>query len=227
MDMNALKGLLTMPSLASYLGRDNGTSGLFDTVSQGLTTKIAAAQSKIDNDGGGSQGTVTLSDEAKALLEAGNGSDGGKLSGTQKAAQNFLMTFFDQSGIDFEKLSPDAVKFLAGLQDVIAGTSANIRDHATDLAEAKYSNGTKQAYTLAGNGSRLRIGIEYDATGKPLSLSVTDITGSQVETASIRLVGEAKSGAAISIERTQREYAHGHMTKSQALDPLEIGLYQA
>ena len=82
---------------------------------------------------------INLSAEAQKLLAQGNTATNGQSSttGVQKTAQNFMMSFFDQSGIDISKLSDDAQKLINGLQDVISGTGATSRDITTDALEAK------------------------------------------------------------------------------------------
>ena len=229
MDLSALKGMLGQPTLVDYMGKGKNGSGLFDSIAQDMNQKIALLQASIATAGTTEQGStnVTLSEEAKKLIAESNGDDDGKLSGVQKGSQNFLMGFFDENGIEFDKLSDDAKKFLTGLQGVIAGSGATTRDYATDMAEGKYSNGLKEAYTLTGDQVRLRVAIEYTALGKPVKLSVTDIAGGGVETADITLQSEDGKVTSMTINRTQREYANGHMTKTATLDPLEIGLYDA
>lgn len=225
--MNTLNGLLgNNPSLLDYLG--NGKSGAFDSVAQGIAAKVnrivELANTGADTTGASSV-NVTLSAEAQALLADGNGGTDSKISGVQKSAQNFMMSFFDQSGIDFKNLSPEALDLIQGLGEVIAGSGGNARDISTDAAESKYTPNRK-VYTLTGNNTRLRVAIDYAADGKPSKLSVTDIAGGKVETADITL-GTQDDIATMTINRTQREYQNGHMIKLSDIDPLSVELYAA
>jgi hypothetical protein len=139
---------------------------------------------------------------------------------------DFMMSFFDQSEIDLETLSPEVIDLLEGLQGVIGGVTATGRDILTDGAEARYSNGAKKAYTLVGDGQRLRVAIEY-ADGKPAKLSITDITGGQVETAEITLGKDEDDVMRMNIERTQRAHTNGHMVELDPIEPLSVKLYGA
>lgn len=169
---------------------------------------------------------VDLSEEAKALLEKSQGNDKSNQSGLQKFAQDFLMSFFDDSGLDFEALSDEAYGLLDGMLGVIEGSGATGRDVTTDIAEQKYANGNKKVYTLTGNGTRLRIAIDYEDS-KPSKLSITDITGGVVETAEVTLSKDSSKLSKIEIERTQREYRNGQMVALNEIDPLSISLYKA
>lgn len=221
MDISSLLGQRL--SLLDYLGQ--GKSSAFDAASQGVADKVSKIMELVNtqpqqNDSGIS---VTLSDEAQALLADSNGDAASSLTGVQKGAQNFLMSFFDQSGVDFSKLSDEAVDLIQGLGEVIAGSSGTSRDITTDAAESKY-NANRKVYTLTGANTRLRVAIDYGDDGKPAKLSVTDISGGQVETAEITL--EEQDGAAtLTINRTQREYQNGHMVKLSDIDPLSVDLY--
>ena len=140
--------------------------------------------------------------EAKALLAKGGELESG-LTGVQKGSQDFMMSFFDESDIDFSKLSDEVLDILEGLQGVIGGVTASGRDVLTDAAESRYSNGTKKAYTLMGDGQRLRVGIDY-AEGKPSKLTITDITGGIVETAEITLGKDENGVARMTIQQALR-----------------------
>lgn len=219
MDLSSLKSLAAYrPSLTDFLsGGQSSRTSHFDTIANSLlgtavTGAGTEAASSID---------VNLSEEAKALMEAGLDGDSGQLSGVQKSAQNFLISFFDQSGLDLSKLSEDTLKIIVGLQDVIAGSAATGRDLATDTAEEKYAGGNKKVYTMVGNGTRLRIAIDYKE-GQPQKLSITDITGGAVETADITI----QNGKLV-IDRTQREYVNGHMTSFNESETLDVALYAA
>jgi hypothetical protein len=218
MDLSLLKTLNNKLSLTDYLG--SAKNSYFSDISNSLMSTVAKSKTAaIESEAAANVGVnVSLSAEAQALLENGNG-ENSNLSGVQKAAQNFLIGFFDQSGLEIEKLSDEALDLIQGLQDVISGSTATGRDLSTDVAEGKYAGGNKQVYTLTGSGTRLRLAVDY-ADGKPTKLSVTDITGGQVETAEITL-----SEDTMTINRTQREYKNGHMTGLVELDPLDVKLY--
>ncbi|MFA5592777.1 MAG: hypothetical protein WC989_05645 [Micavibrio sp.] len=231
MDLNALTYLNNYRmSLTDYM--DKGRTGHFDSIAQGLMDTVAARYGATAQIAGEAvQGdTVTLSEEAKALLAGMNGKDeaGSRMSGVQKAAQNFLIGFFDQSGIDFSSLSSEAFNIIEGLQGVIEGTGAAARDTTTDRMEMRYGENGKKVYTLAGNNTRLRIAIEYaeDKT-TPVKLSITDITGPQVETAEITLKEDEDGVMRMDIERTQREYRNGYMVSLGEMEPLSMKLYAA
>lgn len=225
MNLASLNGLLGKnPSLLDFL--NNGKSGALDAAAQGVAQKVSQimtlANSAVeDQTGVGSN--ITLSEEAKALLADGNGANDSKITGVQKGAQNFMMSFFDQSGLDFPKLTDEALDLIQGLGDVIAGSGGTVRDMTTDAAESKY-NPNREVYTLTGTNSRLRVAIDYGADGKPVKLSVTDIANGQVETADITF--ETKDGVKVmTVGRTQREYQNGHMVKLSDIDPLSVDLY--
>lgn len=223
MDLSSLLG--RPPALLDYLGQ--GRSGHFDSVAQGMTEKINRVMA-LANGNGAAQGDasgiqISLSEEAQALLASSNGAEDGKLSGVQKGAQNFLMSFFDQSDVDFKNLSADALDLIQGLGEVIAGSGGTARDLTTDIAESKYNDGRK-VYTLTGNNTRLRVAIDYTADGAPAKLSVTDIAGGKVETAEITLTRE-DDASLMTIIRTQREYQNGYMVKLSDIDPLAVDLY--
>lgn len=221
MDITSLLGQRL--SLVDYLGQ--GKSSAFDAASQGVADKVTKIMSLVNTPTAETSGgvNVTLSAEAQALLSEGNGANDSKLSGVQKGAQNFMMSFFDQSGIDFSKLSDQALDLIQGLGDVVAGSGGISRDITTDAAESKY-NDNRKVYTLMGANTRLRVAIDYGEDGKPVKLSVTDIANGQVETADITL--EKQDGVqTMTISRTQREYQNGHMVKLSDIDPLSVDLY--
>ncbi|PZQ47077.1 MAG: hypothetical protein DI551_03915 [Micavibrio aeruginosavorus] len=228
MDLSSLKQYSA--SLVDYIGTGNKKTGTgyFDSVAQNLLNTVSSglAGSTTDETAASAGEKIELSAEAQALLAAGNKSASGEntATGVQKIGQNFMMSFFDQSGIDFESLSPDALDLLTGLQDVISGSGVTGRDLSTDTAEMKYNPGRK-VYTLTGTSERLRIAIDY-TDGAPSKLSVTDITGGKVETAEIT-IGTNSNGEASTIEisRTQKAYANGHMIDVGAIDPLSVPLY--
>lgn len=223
MDISSL--LSQRMSLLDYMGQ--GKSSAFDSASQGVADKVAKIMQIANNsvDQTSAAGiNVTLSDEAQALLSQSNGAADTKLSGVQKGAQNFMMSFFDQSEIDFSKLSDQARDLIQGLGEVIAGSGGTARDISTDAAESKYNAGRK-VYTLTGANTRLRVAVDY-VEGKPSKLSVTDITNGQVETAEITL-GKQDGVQTMTINRTQREYQYGHMVKLSDIEPLSVDLYKA
>lgn len=225
MAMSSLGSLLTnTPSLLDFL--NNGKSSAFDSVAQGVAQKVGQIMTLANSaaeDQTGIGTNITLSAEAQALLADGNGASDSKLTGVQKGAQNFMMSFFDQNDLDFAKLTDEALDLIQGLGDVIAGSGGTTRDLTTDAAESKY-NPNREVYTLTGTNTRLRVAIDYSADGKPVKLSVTDIANGQVETADITF--ETKDGAKVmTVNRTQREYQNGHMVKLSDIDPLSVGLY--
>lgn len=211
-------------SLLDYLGK--GKAGnYFDSVASKLLSTYAAGKQGTNEAASDPSVNITLSDEAKALLAKG-GELESKLTGVQKGSQDFLMSFFDQSGVDLDKMSDEVLGILEGLQGVIGGVTATGRDVLTDAAESRYSNGARKAYTITGDGQRLRVGIEY-TEGKPTKLSITDITGGQVETADITVGPDEDGVMRLTIERTQRAYQNGHMTTLEPIEPLSMKLYAA
>ncbi len=223
MDLTSLKNIANYTAtLTDYLG---GKNDYFSTAAQNLLAN--SPQMKAANEALEKHNTVSiaLSDEAQKLLAAGTTDGSGKstVTGVQKTAQNFMLSFFDQAGVDLGSLSEDALNLIEGLQDVIGATAATDRDITTDLAEGKY-NPDQKVYTLAGNGARLRLAIQY-TDGAPSKLSITDITGGQVETAQITLQSENGKLSAMTIDRTQRQYENGHMTTVSEIEPLSIKLY--
>ncbi len=211
-------------SLLDYLGKGK-TGNYFESVAQNLLSAYANGQQTQTQAAADKNVNITLSDEAKALLAKG-GELESNLTGVQKGSQDFMMSFFDESGIDLSKLSGEVLDILEGLQGVIGGVTASGRDVLTDAAESRYSNGAKKAYTLMGDGQRLRVGIEY-ADGKPTKLSITDITGGVVETAEITLGKDDNGVMRMTIDRTQREYKNGHMASMNPIEPLSMKLYGA
>lgn len=209
-------------SLLDYLGKGK-TDNYFESVAGGLLSAYAKGQKAQSEAAADKNVNITLSDEAKALLAKG-GELESKLTGAQKGSQDFMMTFFDESDIDLSKLSDEVIAILEGLQGVIGGVSAYGRDVLTDAAESRYSNGNKKAYTLMGDGQRLRVGIDY-TDSKPTKLSITDITGGVVETAEITLGKDENNIMRMTIERTQREYKNGHMESINPIEPLSMKLY--
>lgn len=210
-------------SLVNFL--NNGKSGnMFNSGAQDLLNIISQGKNAGSQTSGDQGVKITLSEEAQKLLADGGELDS-NLTGVQKGAQDFMMSFFDQSDIDLSKLSPDVLSILEGLQGVIGGIETTGRDVSTDSAENRYSKGLKQAYTLMGAGQRLRVAIEYTQDGAPKKLSFTDITGAQVETADITLNKDEDGTMYMTIERTQRQYINGHMTTLDPADPMDIKLY--
>lgn len=221
MDINSIKTSYTA-GLLDYL--NNSKTGYFDSVAQSILSTYGAGKNAATTATEVKGDTVTLSEEAQKLLAQGGNSES-KLTGVQKGAADFMMSFFDQSGIDLANLSGETLDLLDGLQGVIGGTTATGRDMLTDSAETRYSAGTKKAYTLVGDGQRLRVAIDF-AEGKPSKLTITDITGGQVETAEITL-SEEDGVMRMNIERTQRAYQNGHMVNLDAIEPLSVKLYAA
>lgn len=226
MDLTSL--LSYRPSLTDYLDGGKAGTSLFDGVSQSLNQKVEAAKAAAATNAAltGQGDNIALSEEAKALLAHGTGGQNENLTGTQKGAQNFMMGFFDQSGLDIAKLSDQVLDFIEGLGAVIAGSAATTRDIGTDSMEAQLSGGNRKSYTLTGTNTRLRISVDY-VDGKPQKLSVTDITGGQVETAEIAIKSDDDGTQYLSVERTQREYRNGYMLALDPIEPLEMTLYQS
>lgn len=223
MDIASL--LAFRPSLTDYL--DGGKTDLFATAQQSLNAKIEAVQAKMAEkmatDANGDQ--ITLSEEAKTMIDLANGDE--NITGVQKGAQNFLMEFFDKSDLQLANLSDQVLDFIEGLNGVVVGSSATQRDIATDGLEAKVAEGSRKAYTMIGNGSRLRIAIEYGADGKPEKLSIADINGGAVETADMTIVTDENGKKSLNIERTQREYNNGQLTKMEEIPLLSMTLYKS
>lgn len=221
MDINAFKNPYAA-SLLDYL--NNSKTGYFDSVAQNILSTYNTQKNAAATDAAVKGDTVTLSEEAQKLLA--EGADGETaLTGVQQGAADFMMSFFDQSGIDLANLSDETLGLLEGLQGVIGGVTATGRDLLTDAAETRYSGGTKKAYTLTGEGQRLRVAMEL-SDGKPSKLTITDISGGQVETAEIT-VSEEDGVAYMNIDRTQRAYQNGHMVDLEAIEPLSVKLYAA
>lgn len=222
MDLNGYKNVANYTaSLVDFLGK--GKTDYFSAVSQNLLSAYsgqAATQNAVDTTGV----NITLSQDTQKLLDAGTKDSSGKetVTGTQKTAQNLMLSFFDQSGVDFKELSAQALDIITGLQDVIGASGATTRDFSTDVAEAKY-NPDRKVYTLTGNGTRLRVAVDY-TDGAPSKLSITDITGGKVETAEITLAQE-DGKTYMNIERTQRAYENGHMTTLEEIEPLSFNIY--
>jgi hypothetical protein len=225
MDYTSLKNVADYTaSLVDYMGK--GKTNYFSSVSQNLINRLPGSQTAQSAIDGYTSVNITLSEDAQKLLASGTTDSSGKanVSGVQKTAQNFMLSFFDQAGVDFSELTPQALDLIEGLQGVISGAGASVRDMATDIAEEKY-NPDKKVYTLMGQGTRLRLAIEY-ADGIPSKLSVTDISGGQVETAEITLQTEKNKLVSMTIDRTQRQYANGHMTTLDPIEPLVTTLYK-
>lgn len=226
MDLSSL--LAYRPSLLDYL--DGGKAGIFDSVAQGLNSKVESTQAKIAEQlaKNGNGDSVTLSEEAKTILSLANGGTEGeaKISGTQKAAQNFLMGFFDQSDLKLQNFSDQTLDFIEGLNGVIAASSATQRDLATDSLETKYQGDRHKVYTLIGGGERLRIALEYGTDGKPAKLSITDIMGGKVETAEITFGKNDDGSPTLEIARTQREYRNGLLVGLEESPLLTMDVYQ-
>lgn len=215
-------------SLADFLGSGKNKANDFTSISQGslslITARAAAtAQTVAENTGV----NINLSEDAQRLLTQAKGADGkSAVTGVQKIAQNFMVGFFDDLGVNFRYLSSEAMNLITGMQDVIAGSDSYARDITTDMAEMRYADGIKKVYTLTGPQSRLRLAIEYEPDGTtPKKLSVTDIHGTRVETAEISLKVENGKLTHIDVSRSQREYKNGHMVTLEEIEPLSIKLY--
>lgn len=225
MDLVALKSMLAdRPSLIDYMG--GGKANLFDGLTNASQARNAAAQQISDSATGNSSVSVSLSTEAQDILSRPReeGAANSNLSGVQKVAQDFFMSFFDQSGLDLSRLSPETLELIKGFQDVIAGTGPVQRDNTTDALEERHHDGNRKVYTLVGAGSRLRIAIDYDG-GKPQKLAITDILNGQVEMANISLETAAGTPQSVLLERTRREYANGSLVDMVTKMPVSLKLY--
>jgi hypothetical protein len=215
-------------SLLNYLngGTANTYGGISQSVMSAINSRYQNAQAGAANAAAGD--VVQLSPEAQALLKTTGGDDQDtKLSGVQKAAQNFLVSFFDQGDADLKKLSPEALTMIEGLQDVIAGNPATGRDVTTDRMEMSNAKGSRKVYTLTGNNSRLRLAIQYGEDKKtPVKLTMTDISGGKVETADITLTKDSKGVLQMSIERAQMAYRNGNKVSENKLAPISVKLYK-
>lgn len=227
-DLASLKSMLShRSSLLDYMG--SGKTGVFDGLAQSNTARIDRLQelAATSVETGSKAINVTLSAEAQKILSDGAPADG-SLSGVQKAAQNFVMSFFDQSGIDLAGLSTETLELIRGFQDVIAGVGAGVtRDLTTDMMEENYQQGQRKVYTMVGDGSRLRLTIDYDSAGKPQKLGITDILKGDVEIAEISLEDKDGKPSAVTVERSQRVYANGSLVDSLTKPPLSLNLYEA
>lgn len=227
-DLASLKSMLShRSSLLDYMG--NGKTNVFDGLAQSNSARINRLQELAATplETGSKSISVSLSAEAQKILSDGAPADG-SLSGVQKGAQNFVMSFFDQSGIDLSGLSAETRELIRGFQDVIAGIGTAVtRDITTDMMEERHQDGKRQVYTMVGDGSRLRLTIDYDATGKPQKLGITDILKGDVEIAEISLSAKDGKPDSVTVERSQRIYANGSLVDSLTKPPLSLNLYAA
>lgn len=222
MDLASLKNMIAnQPSLLNYLGGGNQSKALAAqrTATQQTVSRI------LDQVNTQSGDQVSLSPEAQALL-AQYGTGDAKLTGVQRAAQAFFLGFFEDSGVDLSKASSETLEFLKGFQDVIAGSGSVQRDTITDNMEERYHKGNRDAFTLLGDNSRLRMTIDYK-DDKPSKMTITDILGGNVEVATITLDGLGAANPAIIVGREQREYANGNLVESNTRMPLTLALYGA
>ncbi len=226
-DLASLKSMLSQrSSLLDYMG--NGKTNMFDGLAQSNTARVNQLQNlAVASETGSKSISVSLSAEAQKILADGSAADG-TLSGVQKGAQNFVMSFFDQSGIDLASLSGETRELIKGFQDVIAGAGSSVtRDITTDMMEENYQSGKRKVYTMVGDGSRLRLTIDYDASGKPQKLGITDILRGDVEIAEISLDSKDGKPNGVTVERSQRVYANGSLVDSLTKPPLSMNLYAA
>jgi hypothetical protein len=225
MDLASLKSMLAnRPSLIDYMG--GGKAHVFDGLAKAAQARTSAAQQISESAAGNSSVSVSLSPEARNILSRPreDGAANSNLSGVQKVAQDFFMSFFDQSGLDLSRLSPETLELIKGFQDVIAGAGPVQRDNTTDALEERHHDGNRKVYTLVGQGSRLRIAIDYEG-GKPQKLAITDILNGQVEMANISLENAGGTPQSILLERTQRTYANGSLVDSVTKMPVSLRLY--
>ncbi len=225
-----LSSLNLYSGLAEFLGSGKSKTNYFDSVAQNSFDIVSALSTKQAQTNADTTGVnINLSEDAQKLLNQARAADGKTaVSGVQKIGQNFMLGFFDQLGLDFDKLTNEALSLITGMQDVIADSGATTRDIVTDMAEMRYAGDNKKVYTLTGAQSRLRLAIEYDSDGKtPKKLTITDIQGSRVETADITLKSENGKLTSLEVARGQREYKNGHMVTLNEIEPMSIKLYPA
>jgi hypothetical protein len=229
MDISTLKSLFTTPSLADYLpGGSQSVSGGSGGAS-GILSLLGG-----DQDSGSSGDSVDLSSMAQQILAAANGqtsptasASGSGSTDDQTSAKAMISGFFTDNGVDLSNLSDDAQQLLQGFQDVIDNSGATARDQKTDSLEEQYQGANRKVFTLTGNNTRLRIAVDYK-DGKPQTLTLTDIVGSNLETATVSLTqGSDGTATGIQVARSQSSYLNGAMVNAATPAPLSMDLYAA
>ena len=223
MDLSSLKNMFAgRPTLANYLGGDSFDSSALGAASQAVQSRVSALL-EAANTATVSGDRVTLSAEAQALLADGN--EGNKaVNGVQKGAQSFFLTFFEDAGVDFGKLSEEALSFLQGFNTLISDTGATMRDTATDRMEQEYNKGNRDVYTLMGTNARLRIAIDYK-DDKAQKMTITDMNGGSVSIAELSIRNAGQSDATIEVSRELREYVNGNLAEQKTGTPISMALY--
>jgi hypothetical protein len=227
MDISNLKSLFTSPSLADYLpgGSKSVSAG---GGASGILSLLGGDQT------GASGDNVDLSSMAQQILAAANGQTSSTASAPasgstddQTSAKAVISSFFTDNGVDLSNLSGDAQQLLQGFQDVIDNSGATARDRKTDSLEEQYQGANCKVFTLTGNNTRLRIAVDYK-DGRPQALTLTDIVGSTLETATVTLTqGSDGAAAGIQVARSQSSYLNGAMVNAATPSPLSIALYPA
>lgn len=223
MDLSSLKNMFAgRPTLANYLGGDSFDSSALGAASQAVQSRVSALL-EAANTATVSGDRVTLSAEAQALLADGN--EGNKaVNGVQKGAQSFFLNFFEDAGVDFGKLSEEALSFLQGFNTLISDTGATMRDTATDRMEQEYNKGNRDVYTLMGTNARLRIAIDYK-DDKAQKMTITDMNGGSVSIAELSIRNAGQSDATIEVSRELREYVNGNLAEQKTGTPISMALY--
>lgn len=223
MDLSSLKNMFAgRPTLANYLGGNSFDSSALGAASQAMQSRVSALL-EAANTATVTGDRVTLSAEAQALLADGN--EGNKaVNGVQKGAQSFFLNFFEDAGVDFGKLSEEALSFLQGFNTLISDTGATMRDTATDRMEQEYNKGNRDVYTLMGTNARLRIAIDYK-DDKAQKMTITDMNGGSVSIAELTIRNAGQSDATIEVSRELREYVNGNLAEQKTGTPISMALY--
>lgn len=223
MDLSSLKNMFAgRPTLANYLGGNSFDSSALGAASQAMQSRVSALL-EAANTATVTGDRVTLSAEAQALLADGN--EGNKaVNGVQKGAQSFFLNFFEDAGVDFGKLSEEALSFLQGFNTLISDTGATMRDTATDRMEQEYNKGNRDVYTLMGTNARLRIAIDYK-DDKAQKMTITDMNGGSVSIAELSIRNAGQSDATIEVSRELREYVNGNLAEQKTGTPISMALY--
>lgn len=226
MDLSSLKSLLmNRPSLVDYLGNPSGAGGSLAASQEQTRAQIARLQDVINNQSAAGD-QVTLSQEAQALLSQNNENNSDNpVNGVQRGAQSFFMNFFEDAGVDFSNISDEALSFIQGINDLIAGTGATMRDGTTDRMEQDYHKGNRDVYTLLGTASRLRLTVDYQ-DDKASKLTITDMNGGTVSIAEITVNKGDNAQTSLDVIRQNREYVNGLLADFQTGEPISLRLYE-
>jgi len=194
-------------------------SGIFGSVTGGLAGYLNAA------DGGDS---FTLSPTAQNLMAQQNvtaaSSDGGVAAKDQ--AQNFLLGFFDESGVDLDKLSGDAIALLKGIEEMATDMGNVTQGTTVDRMTSNYTKGQRKSFTLEGAGERLSFTVQYK-DGKPASMTILEVHGQVATNATISLTKDATGKlSGIHVDSVQKQYSSfGTKISSHEKDDLDLDLY--